>query len=85
MMLPFVQRESTATGIVEPVMCLVAGTLLYPLSHNLGWFILLGSLSFLLRNAIAGEVIRKRLERMRDAEIEQRYLAYRYKNPGVED
>lgn len=84
MQVPFVRRVSTATGIIEPMMCLIGGTLLCTVSVNLGGFIVVGSLSFMIRNGIDREIDRKRLERMRDAEIEQRWFSHAYKN-GIED
>lgn len=80
MKVPFV-RESAARGLIEPMLCLVAGALLCPVSENLGGFVMLGFLTFLIRNAIEMEIVRKRVEQMHDAEIEQRYLASRFRNP----
>jgi hypothetical protein len=84
MKVPFVRSLATATGIIEPMMCLIAGTLLCTVSVNLGGFIMLGFVSFMVRNGIEKEIQRKRIERMRDAEIEQRWFSHVYKN-GLEE
>jgi len=82
MMVPFVRRQSTATGIIEPMMCLFGGVLLCPLSVNLGGFIMCGLLSFMVTDGIEREIRRQRLVRMHDAEIEQRWYSNSYKNGG---
>jgi hypothetical protein len=84
MQVPFVRRESTAKGFVEPMLCLIGGTLLCPVSVNLGGFVMCGFLSFMIRNGIERELRRKRLERMHDAEIEQRWLSHD-RQYGIDD
>jgi len=84
MKVPFVRSHATATGFIEPMMCLVGGTLLCTVSVNLGGFIMVGFLSFMVRNGIEKEIQRKRIERMRDAEIEQRWYSNAYKY-GLEE
>lgn len=84
MQVPFVRSQETAMGIIEPMLCLIAGTMLCPVSVNLGGFIMCGFLSFMVRNGIESEIRRKRLEKMRDAELEQRWYSNAYKN-GLEE
>ena len=84
MKVPFVRRESTAKGLIEPMICLIGGTLLCPVSVTLGGFVMCGFFSFLFINGMEREIRRKRLERMHDAEIEQRWLSHDHKY-GIED
>jgi hypothetical protein len=80
MLMPFVRSQVTAKGIVEPIICLLGGAFLCSVSINLGGFIMLGFLTFMIRNGIEQEIRRKRLERMRDAEIEQRWYSDAHKH-----
>jgi hypothetical protein len=84
MQMPFVRSLSTATGFVEPMMCLVGGAMLCSVSQALGVFIMIGFMSFIVCNGIEKEIRRKRLERMRDAEIEQRWYSHAHKY-GTDD
>jgi hypothetical protein len=84
MHVPFVRSQTTAMGLIEPMLCLIGGTMLCTVSVNLGGYIMLGFLSFMIRNGIETEIRRKRLERMRDAEIEQRWYSNAHKH-GVQD
>jgi len=81
MRIPFVRKESTATRIVEPMLCLITGLLLIPLSETLGAMVMGGFMSFGIRNAIEAEVMRKRLQAMQDARIEQEYYSHRFRQP----
>ncbi len=81
MTVPLVRKESTARGLIEPLICLIAGALLCPVSENLGGFVMFGLFTFLIRNGIEREIVRKRVEQMHDAEIEQQFLANRFRNP----
>jgi hypothetical protein len=78
MKLPFIKKPVTAKNCVEPVLCLLVGALLCPLSEALGVFIMLGLPSLLIQRAIESQVNINRLRRMRDAAIEQRYLSDLY-------
>lgn len=79
MQVPFVRSERTATGIIEPTICLLAGAMLCPLSVNLGALLMVGWLVLLVRDGIEREIDRKRLERMRDAEIEAAWYGDRFR------
>lgn len=76
---PFVRKEKTAFLLIEPMTCAVLGALLCQYSEFMGAFLMAGFLSLPIRAAIEHEVYRKRVERMRDAEIEQRWLADRFR------
>ena len=71
----FVKKEVTAKGIVEPMICMLVGSAILPLNQYLGFFIMLGMLSFMMKLSIERTVNRARLRTMRDGHIEQRHLA----------
>jgi len=75
---PFVRKESTARGI-EPLLCLLAAGALACWSPGVGFFVAIAGVANAVAAAIVVEADRKKLEAMRDAEIEQRYLAARYR------
>lgn len=72
-------KEPMAKRLIEPMLCLVAGFVLYPFSPEFGRFVMAGWLSMGLLAVINREIDRKRLAAMRDAEIEQKWLAGRYR------
>jgi len=76
--LHFVKKEVTAKNVVEPMLCLVVGALLCPLSGALGGFVMLGFPSLLFQRAIQSQVNINRVRQMRDAAMEQRYLSDLY-------
>ena len=80
--LPFVHKVSTAKGVIEPLLCLLAGAALDPFSHGMGVFFMVGCFSLAIVEGIHRELDRKRLAAMRDAEIEQKWLAARYRGPA---
>ena len=57
----------------------MVGVLLSYVDPALGWFIGVGGVSLLFVEALTVELTKKRLQAMRDAEIEQRDLAEHYK------
>jgi hypothetical protein len=73
--MPFVKKASTATGIIEPLMCLVVGLLLLPVSERMGGFIAVGFITLLVRNGIEHAIYEKRVQRMKDAELEGRWYS----------
>jgi hypothetical protein len=81
MKMPFVRSLETATGTVEPLICFLGGAMLFPVSENLAGLIMACSLAFVIRDAIEREAVRKRVQRMQDAQIEGEYFADRYKRP----
>lgn len=70
----FIKRETTAKNIVEPMLCVVIGALLCPVSEALGQFVMLGAISLMGQRAIESQVNINRVRKMRDLEIEQRML-----------
>ena len=83
---PFVSKrlfprmtELNARG-VDAFLCLAIGGLLAQFSQPLGFFVMAGFLSILFSEAVMVEGTKRRLQTMRDAEIEQRYLAEHYKS-----
>jgi hypothetical protein len=78
-MVPFVRKERTARACVEPMLCCVIGGALTYWSPGVGAFVIVAGWANAIAGAIVVEVDRKKLQAMRDAEIEQRYLAGRYR------
>jgi hypothetical protein len=71
--------ERNAIGIDAFLSLAIGGGLTF-VDKPLGLFIMAGFLSILLSEGITNELQRKRLQSMRDAEIEQRFLAETYKS-----
>lgn len=65
---------------VEAFACLGIGGLLAQFWPPLGWYVMAGFVSIMFTEAVIAETAKRRLQAMRDAEIEQRYLAERYKS-----
>jgi hypothetical protein len=76
---PFIRKESTAKGLIEPLILLAVGAFLHQVSPPFGAFVLAGCVSLALVEGMHREINRRRLVAMRDAEIEQRYLTARYR------
>lgn len=72
--------SNSAARFVEMLVCLVAGAAISAKDPQLGNFVALGFVSLMLQNGIENRVDRMRLRRMRDAEIEQRFLLGRYRD-----
>jgi len=80
LMVPFVRKEGTARGIIEPLLCsFIGGALASWWSPGVGGFVIVAGWANAFAGAIVVELDRKKLQAMRDAEIEQRYLAARYR------
>jgi hypothetical protein len=77
--MPFV-RSDTAAKKLEPPLCLLAGLACLPLSPSLACFLAAGFFSLLIRHGMDEEVVRKHVQRMRDAEIEQKNVWSRYRD-----
>ena len=75
---PFVKSESTARA-VEPVLCVLIGSLLCMVSETLGLFVMSMSLSLMIVRAVEIEASNAQLRRMRDAKIEQEFLSERFR------
>jgi hypothetical protein len=74
---PRLKSEPNARA-VDAFLCLAIGGLLTQLSPPLGWFVMTGFVSILVCEAIRVELTRKRLQAMRDAQLEQQYIAQEY-------
>ncbi|HEY4309149.1 MAG TPA: hypothetical protein VGN12_06825 [Pirellulales bacterium] len=77
-LVPFVRREDTAK-IWEAFVCFPLGSYLCQFDQAVGHFVFLGFFSLLFKTAINSEIRRKRLQNMRDAEIEMQQLLDRFK------
>lgn len=71
--------ELNARG-VDAFICFAVGGLMAQFNQPLGLYIMAGFFSVMFTEAIMVETNRRRLRQMRDAEIEQRYLAETYKS-----
>jgi len=78
-MVPFVRKEGTARGFVEPMLCILIGGALCSWSPGVGGFVIVAGWANAIAGGIAADVDRKKLQAMRDAEIEQRYLQGMYR------
>jgi hypothetical protein len=79
----FVRKEPTAR-VLELMLCLLVGGLLCDWSPGVGGFVMVAGVANALAAAIVAGTDRKKQEAMRDAEIEQRYLAARYRDESKE-
>jgi hypothetical protein len=79
MRIPLVRREKDAVTVIEPALCFLVGMLLREFSPVMGGFVFAGGFSLLVRHGIDTEINRKRLQAMQDAELEQRWLAERFR------
>ncbi|MDZ4858031.1 MAG: hypothetical protein SGI88_03540 [Candidatus Hydrogenedentes bacterium] len=77
-LIPRITSESKAQSI-EPMLCLIVGVLLCPVSQRLGAFVFCGFFSMLIQRAMEAQLSMMRTRRMRDAEIEQRVMADNWK------
>jgi hypothetical protein len=78
-MVPFVRKEKTARNVIEPWLCSAIGVALSYWSPGVGGFVFIAGWANAIAGAIVVEVNRKKLQAMRDAEIEQRHLAAMYR------
>lgn len=76
--LKLVKSEQAARGI-EPFICLAAGVALSAYDEALGAFVFAGLFSFIIKLGIERRVDEVSVQRMRDAEIEQRWLVQQNK------
>jgi hypothetical protein len=70
--IPLVRNEQAARGL-DPLVCLAIGTAMMPISENLAKFICFGFVSILVKEGIEQAIVNRRVERMRDAQIEGNY------------
>jgi hypothetical protein len=75
MRMPLVRRESTALLIVEPLLVFGLGGVLYTCSADFGHFMMACAVALFLKCLVEKAIHYKRLQRMRDAEIEQRWYS----------
>jgi hypothetical protein len=75
------KKPATVKRVIEPLACALAGVCieLSDLSHGLAVFVGMGFVSLSVLASIDGQLDQKRLQAMRDAAIEQSYLAARFR------
>jgi len=76
-----IKSRTTVKLVLEPLVCLLFAVLcqFIGLSHGFAMFFVCGAFALFLVAAIDQQLDNKRLEAMRDAAIEQSYLASRYR------
>ncbi|HEY4313313.1 MAG TPA: hypothetical protein VGN12_27935 [Pirellulales bacterium] len=77
-LLPFV-KDPKGASIIEFLALLGGGMWLSTVDAPLGKLIIVSSVCLVVKNAIDEDIVRRRLQSMRDAEIEQRVLLDRYR------
>jgi len=65
---------------VDAFLCFGIGGVLYQFSQPLGLFVMASFVSILFVEHVTAQLIRRRLQAMRDQELEMEYLADRYKS-----
>jgi len=71
--------ELNAKGI-DAFLCLAVGGLICQFNQPFGFYVMAGCASIMFTECMMVESMKRRLRQMRDAEIEQRYLAETYKS-----
>jgi hypothetical protein len=71
----FTKSERVAREVVEPLICVVVGACLWSWSEQVGRFVLCASFCLLVCRGIETQVTRNRVQAMRDAAIEQKYVS----------
>lgn len=77
----WIKSRTTVKQVLEPLACVLAGLCIEAagFTHGLAVFVGSGAFSLALVAMIDRQLDEKRLQAMRDAEIEQRYLAARFR------
>lgn len=71
--------DRAAKGVVEPLLCAATGITVGIFSDGLGKFLVYGAIAMAIKTLIEVAADDARLRRMRDAQIEQGYLARRFR------
>jgi hypothetical protein len=79
MKMPLVRKESTAIRIAEPLVCLGLGGLIYLGSPLFGQLIMICAMALFLKGLVEKWANYARIQRVRDAEIEQRWYAEQFR------
>jgi hypothetical protein len=77
-LLPFIKKKTTAIAL-EAATCFLVGTILVSVSPFIGKYLIVGCFSLIVRTAIEQSILKRRIQRMRDAELEQRWLTERFR------
>ena len=77
-LLPFVKKYETAI-VVEIAVCILGSMWLREYDKALANFLFFGAFSIAFKSGIEREIVKKRLQRMRDAELEQQHMLDRYR------
>lgn len=77
---PGVKREHMAKMLIEPMGCIIFGSLVMAVSEPLGYLFLSGFVSLVVVHGIDWIVEREKLQAMHDAEIEMRWRTHWFRN-----
>lgn len=82
----YCRNPETVRHVLEPLACVIFGVLIEftGISHGLAMFVGSGVVSLSWVAAIDRQLVNKRVEAMRDAAIEQEYLAARFRGESEE-
>lgn len=80
-LLPFIKKRNTAL-VMEVLLCFGGGVALLSVSDFIGKFVIVGGISLWLREAIRNSICNRRVQRMRDQEMEARWLSERFRGRG---
>jgi hypothetical protein len=84
MKLPWLKGKEMLAKKFEPYIVLAAGLLLYPLSPAVGGFVMAGFVSIRTTLMIDEKVNQLRLQQLRDAQLENEWLAEQWRNQSEE-
>lgn len=73
MKMPFVRSEQTARWFVEPAMCFLGGAVIANVCPSIGLYVMAGAVTCIIRTAIEQGIEQRRVDAMRDAQIEGQY------------
>jgi hypothetical protein len=68
--------------VFEGICLFIAGAVVADQSPFIGKFLMLGFVSLFIRTAIEESIYKRRLQRMKDAELEQRWLSEQFRGRG---
>ena len=80
-LLPFTITTTHAI-VLEAFLCFIVGALMLSVSPFIGKFLIVGCFSLIIRRTIEESVFNRRLQRMRDQEMEARWAADRFRGRG---
>lgn len=83
MAMRFAKREIIAKRVIEPILCVIAGLMVWQLSEVAGAFLMFGAMSMTIVQGMEWATDMMRVQRMRDATIEARRTAAMYRGESL--